>query len=201
MSRPVRARPLRGATGVGDARDLAGVVRPPQWVAHALCARVDPELFYPQKGGSTRDATRICTRCPVRPQCLAYALDRNERFGVWGGLSAPQRHRRAGALTRGDTGRGGGGQGATDDAETEEVDAVVVARLIAGHPVAGATRTELAHAALGLRRSGLGAPRIATRLGVGERQVRRWLAHDRTGTPPAPQGGHRPGPAHQAGAA
>ena len=58
----------------------------------ALCAQVDPEIFFPEKGGSTRQATQVCVGCPVRIQCLDYAMTNDERFGVWGGLSETQRH-------------------------------------------------------------------------------------------------------------
>lgn len=64
---------------------------PPPWQDRALCSQTDPEAFFPEKGGSTREAKRICSRCDVRVECLEYALDRDERFGVWGGLSEPER--------------------------------------------------------------------------------------------------------------
>ncbi|MFE6734177.1 WhiB family transcriptional regulator [Microbacterium sp. NPDC057650] len=69
------------------------------WQADALCAQVDPEAFFPEKGGSTRDAKRICSSCNVRGECLEYALNNDERFGIWGGLSERERRklkRRAG---------------------------------------------------------------------------------------------------------
>jgi WhiB family transcriptional regulator, redox-sensing transcriptional regulator len=69
------------------------------WQSDALCARTDPEAFFPEKGGSTRDAKKICTSCEVRSQCLEYALQNDERFGIWGGLSERERRklrRRAG---------------------------------------------------------------------------------------------------------
>ncbi|MDR2999118.1 WhiB family transcriptional regulator [Microbacterium sp. NPDC057659] len=69
------------------------------WQADALCAQVDPEAFFPEKGGSTRDAKRICSSCDVRGECLEYALNNDERFGIWGGLSERERRklkRRAG---------------------------------------------------------------------------------------------------------
>jgi WhiB family redox-sensing transcriptional regulator len=59
----------------------------------ALCRQVDPELFFPEKGGSTRDAKATCRGCPIRAECLEYALDNDERFGVWGGLSERERRR------------------------------------------------------------------------------------------------------------
>ncbi len=61
------------------------------WQAFGLCAQTDPELFSPGKGDSTKDAKAICARCEVRLQCLDYALENDERFGIWGGLSSKQR--------------------------------------------------------------------------------------------------------------
>ena len=63
------------------------------WQADALCAQTDPEAFFPEKGGSTRDAKRICTTCDVRGECLEYALRNDERFGIWGGLSERERRK------------------------------------------------------------------------------------------------------------
>ncbi len=66
---------------------------PLAWQADALCAETDPEAFFPEKGGSTRDAKRICESCEVRQQCLEYALENDERFGIWGGLSERERRK------------------------------------------------------------------------------------------------------------
>jgi WhiB family redox-sensing transcriptional regulator len=66
---------------------------PLAWQTDALCAQTDPEAFFPEKGGSTRDAKKICTTCEVRAQCLEYALANDERFGIWGGLSERERRR------------------------------------------------------------------------------------------------------------
>ena len=63
------------------------------WQADALCAQTDPEAFFPEKGGSTRDAKRVCSECPVSEACLDYALAKDERFGIWGGLSERERRR------------------------------------------------------------------------------------------------------------
>ncbi len=70
-----------------------------EWQERALCAQTDPEAFFPEKGGSTREAKRICAGCEVRSECLEYALEHDERFGIWGGLSERERRklkRRAG---------------------------------------------------------------------------------------------------------
>lgn len=66
---------------------------PLAWQEDALCAQTDPEAFFPEKGGSTRDAKRICAQCTVRAECLEYALKNDERFGIWGGLSERERRR------------------------------------------------------------------------------------------------------------
>lgn len=65
----------------------------PEWQERALCAQTDPEAFFPEKGGSTREAKRICAGCEVRAECLDYALAHDERFGIWGGLSERERRR------------------------------------------------------------------------------------------------------------
>lgn len=63
------------------------------WQEQALCAQTDPEAFFPEKGGSTREAKRICMACGVRDECLEYALANDERFGIWGGLSERERRK------------------------------------------------------------------------------------------------------------
>ena len=44
------------------------------WQASALCAQTDPALFFPDAGGNTNAAKRICRTCPVQAECLAEAL-------------------------------------------------------------------------------------------------------------------------------
>ena len=63
------------------------------WQERALCAQTDPEAFFPEKGGSTRDAKRVCEACPVSGKCLDYAMANDEKFGIWGGLSERERRR------------------------------------------------------------------------------------------------------------
>jgi WhiB family redox-sensing transcriptional regulator len=74
--------------GIEDAQD-----NPLAWQSDALCAQTDPEAFFPEKGGSTRDAKKICGSCEVRTRCLEYALANDERFGIWGGLSERERRK------------------------------------------------------------------------------------------------------------
>ena len=63
------------------------------WQERALCAQTDPEAFFPEKGGSTREAKKVCTQCEVKAECLEYALANDERFGIWGGLSERERRK------------------------------------------------------------------------------------------------------------
>ena len=63
------------------------------WMERGKCLDADPEAFFPEKGGSTREAKRVCTGCAVRAECLEYALTSDERFGIWGGLSERERRR------------------------------------------------------------------------------------------------------------
>jgi WhiB family redox-sensing transcriptional regulator len=78
---------IAGLLGIGTEADAQS------WQEQALCAETDPEAFFPEKGGSTREAKKICTGCEVKAQCLEYALANDERFGIWGGLSERERRR------------------------------------------------------------------------------------------------------------
>ncbi len=73
--------------------DDSALAEEDQWQERALCSQTDPEAFFPEKGGSTREAKRICMGCEVRDECLDYALAHDERFGIWGGLSERERRR------------------------------------------------------------------------------------------------------------
>lgn len=59
----------------------------------AACLGVDPDLFYPERGQSTKDAKAVCSSCAVRAECLDYALATNQKFGIWGGTSERERRR------------------------------------------------------------------------------------------------------------
>ena len=63
----------------------------PDWQAQALCAQTGADFFFPEPGSSVREAKRICGMCEMRSACLEYALNNDERFGVWGGLSEKER--------------------------------------------------------------------------------------------------------------
>lgn len=57
----------------------------------ALCAQTDPEAFFPDKGCSPKEAKATCARCEVSTPCLQFAIDNDEEFGIWGGLTARER--------------------------------------------------------------------------------------------------------------
>ncbi|MEU7472587.1 WhiB family transcriptional regulator [Streptomyces sp. NPDC044984] len=66
------------------------------WRARAACRTEDPDLFFPI--GTTgpalmqaEQAKAVCRRCPVREQCLQWALDTGQSIGVWGGTSETER--------------------------------------------------------------------------------------------------------------
>ena len=63
------------------------------WQADANCMGADADLFFPERGASTRRAKAICGECTAQPQCLEYAIVNGERFGIWGGLSERERRR------------------------------------------------------------------------------------------------------------
>jgi WhiB family redox-sensing transcriptional regulator len=64
-----------------------------RWQENANCLGVDPDLFFPERGASTREAKSVCRGCEVRVECLEYALAHGEKFGIWGGLSERERRR------------------------------------------------------------------------------------------------------------
>jgi WhiB family redox-sensing transcriptional regulator len=66
---------------------VLGFQSPPDWFERALCAEVGPDPFFPKRGGSVAPAVSICRACPVRAECLAYAMDVDDLHGVWGGMS------------------------------------------------------------------------------------------------------------------
>ena len=61
------------------------------WRDKAECKGADPELFFPERGASTRLPKEWCMKCEVRAECLEYALVNGERFGIWGGMSERER--------------------------------------------------------------------------------------------------------------
>ena len=62
------------------------------WKEHSACKDAPVEVFFVERGTTTvDDAREICFDCPVRVDCLDYALRHGEKFGVWGGLTEGER--------------------------------------------------------------------------------------------------------------
>ncbi len=82
------------ATFANATADLAvGLAEDKSWQDLANCLGVDPDLFFPERGASTREAKEVCRGCVVRDDCLEYALANGEKFGIWGGMSERERRR------------------------------------------------------------------------------------------------------------
>ena len=65
----------------------------PAFMDLGSCRGMDPDIFFPDRGESLRPAKAVCEDCIVRDECLEFALDNRERFGVWGGTSERERRR------------------------------------------------------------------------------------------------------------
>ena len=63
------------------------------WTQEAACRGTDTEIFYPVTQDEEAEALSICATCPVRAQCLDYAIRNREAYGVWGGMTPEQRRR------------------------------------------------------------------------------------------------------------
>jgi len=62
-----------------------------EWMDNALCREVDYELFFPDAGGSSKTARKVCDKCEVKTECLAFALTFPSMIGIWGGTTEKQR--------------------------------------------------------------------------------------------------------------
>lgn len=63
------------------------------WMLQAACRDRDPSFFFPSDGVGVDVARRVCAECPVRAECLEYALLHRIDYGVWGGASERERRR------------------------------------------------------------------------------------------------------------
>jgi WhiB family redox-sensing transcriptional regulator len=63
------------------------------WMVFGACRESDPDLFFSGAREEEALALAICASCPVRLECLDYALEARERFGIWGGMTEKQRRR------------------------------------------------------------------------------------------------------------
>lgn len=63
------------------------------WQDLANCRGANPDLFFPERGASTRTAKGICRECSVQAECLEFAIVSSEKFGIWGGMSERERRK------------------------------------------------------------------------------------------------------------
>ena len=77
------------ASELFEALDLEGLA----WQDNGACRGADADLFFPERGASTRRAKQICSECAVQVECLEYAICTGEKFGIWGGMSERERRR------------------------------------------------------------------------------------------------------------
>src|SRR5690606_31561529 len=63
------------------------------WQDYANCRGADADLFFPARGASTRKSKAICADCQVRQECLEFAIQIGEKFGIWGGMAERRRRK------------------------------------------------------------------------------------------------------------
>ncbi len=61
------------------------------WQNQALCRDMDTNMFFPDRGSSGKKALKVCKKCPVQFECLEWALETEQRHGIWGGKTATER--------------------------------------------------------------------------------------------------------------
>ena len=83
----------KSAPGEATVWTEGALIHPEPWMQDALCAQVDGDIFFPEKGGSGYAAKAVCAACDVRAQCLEYALRTNQTHGIWAGTTEPERRR------------------------------------------------------------------------------------------------------------
>lgn len=81
---------MQSRAGVDEQRDDDNELG---WQRLANCLGLDPDVFFPERGASTREAKEVCRGCVVRAECLDFAVANGERFGIWGGLSERERRK------------------------------------------------------------------------------------------------------------
>jgi WhiB family redox-sensing transcriptional regulator len=155
-----------------------------EWMRRGACLGPDPEIFFPEdrSGGRAKaqevdEAKAVCRRCPVVPECLAWALTTPEKFGIWGGMTSNERE----AVKRREDNDSDGVDSSILNSETP--DELTVERLMSGERVPRAARIDIAHAAVRLYRRGGVKHAIAKQLGCDGSQVRVWAQRAERGEP------------------
>jgi WhiB family redox-sensing transcriptional regulator len=71
----------------------AELVKDQDWRALARCAEIDPDLWFAVGAREHKLAKKVCRACPVRTECLEYAMDVPVDHGIWGGMTERERRR------------------------------------------------------------------------------------------------------------
>lgn len=96
----------RANNAARDVPKFTRIVPRGRWTNQAACADTDPNMWFLEDQGSYVAARTICAGCPVRPECLAWALETNTEHGMFGGLSPLERKKlRHGQLHLAETSR------------------------------------------------------------------------------------------------
>ena len=90
---PVTVQESPVAVPVSESRARQEIRAGADWQDYGNCYGVDPNLFFPERGASQREAKEVCRGCEVKADCLEFALENKEKFGIWGGLSERERNR------------------------------------------------------------------------------------------------------------
>ncbi len=94
-----------GATNHGRGAEAEGLSAESRWQRWAACRKIPTALFFPTGSprlarGEEERAKTVCSACPVRARCLAFAFEHDEAYGVWGGLNPEERRALAAARPR-----------------------------------------------------------------------------------------------------
>lgn len=72
--------------------EVLNIAPPEKWVEEAICPQVgDWDLWFPEGGTNPRDARKVCLQCPVRADCLEWAIRTGQPYGVYGGFTDGER--------------------------------------------------------------------------------------------------------------
>lgn len=93
MGKEVRKQSEQSAGGGCERLRRKNITLETSWQEYSNCLGVDADLFFPERGASTKEAKQVCQGCVVRLDCLEFALVNSEKFGIWGGMSERERRR------------------------------------------------------------------------------------------------------------
>jgi len=88
MNAPTRSAPA------GTLAEMVAQMYAHDWKDRAVCRGLDPALFFLERGNGADQAKAACARCPVRRECLDYAIANDSpghEYGIYGGMTAAER--------------------------------------------------------------------------------------------------------------